>query len=363
VTELADIFRQHGPQYRLKFGDRMLPSHLQAMRDIERCRTEALGGHIYHCQDCDEILYSYHSCRNRHCPKCQNGKARKWLENQQALLLSVPFFMLTFTLPAELKRVVRSNQHIFYNLLFRSSAAAAQKLARDPRFVGGQIGMVGILHTWGRNLIYHPHVHYLVPAGGLAPDGKTWLPGKKAFLVPAKALSKIFRTKFREALKKARLIDEVPQTVWKQDWVVHCKPVGDGMAAMKYLAAYVFRVAISNHRILKLEDGQVTFRYKDTETGKFKLCTLHAEAFIRRFLQHVLPKGFVKVRYYGLFSPSHRHKLTALHQQLDSVLLNTHPEEGDQEEDQYPDHTVRCPFCNRAMQHQQRIQPQRERPP
>ena len=363
MTELADIFRQHGPQYRHKFGDRMLPSHLQAMRDIERCRTEALSGHLYHCQDCGEILYSYHSCRNRHCPKCQNGKARQWLEKQCLLLLPVPFFMLTFTLPTELQKIARSNQRSFYNLLFRSSSAAAQKLARDPRFIGGQIGMVGILHTWGRNLVYHPHIHYLVPAGGLASDGKTWLPGKKAFLVPVKALSKIFRAKFRKMLKKANLLDEVPKTVWKQDWVVHCKPVGDGMAAMKYLAAYVFRVAIGNHRILKLEDGQVTFRYKDTATGKLKLCTLHADEFIRRFLQHILPKGFVKVRYYGLFSPSHRHKLTALHQQLGSTLLNTAPEEADQVKEPLSDHTVRCPSCNQIMQRQHSIQPQRERPP
>ncbi|MCK4898992.1 MAG: IS91 family transposase [Anaerolineales bacterium] len=365
MTEVADIFRQHGPQYRDKFGDRILPSHLQAMRDIQRCRTEALGGHVYHCQKCDEIQYSYHSCRNRHCPKCQNGKAQEWLEKQQALLLPVPFFMFTFTLPAPLRKVARSNQSTFYNLLFRSSAAATQHLAGDPRFVGGQIGMLGALHTWGRNLAYHPHVHYLVPAGGMAPDGQYWLPGGENFLLPVKALSKIFRARFRDALLKTDFFDDIPKAVWKQDWVVHCKLVGDGRAAMKYLSAYIFRVAINNYRILKLEDSKVTFRYKDTETGKTRLCTLPAEEFIRRFLQHVLPCGFVKVRYYGLFSPSHRSKLAALHQQLGSAPPDTLPEDVENQDQTSSslNNTVPCPTCGRAMQRLQSIQPQGRHPP
>jgi hypothetical protein len=166
--ELADIFRLYGPAYRQKYADQILPSHRQAMRAIEQCRTQALGGQVYACPECGEVQYSYHSCRNRHCPKCQNDKAQEWLEAQQDLLLPGPYFMLTFTLPAALNEIVRSNQNLLYNLLFRVSAAAAQHLAQDPRFVGGQIGLVGILHTWGRNLAYHPHIHYLVPAGGLA---------------------------------------------------------------------------------------------------------------------------------------------------------------------------------------------------
>lgn len=365
MTELAEDFRQHGSQYGNKFGDRMLPSHLQAMRDIQRCRTEALGGHVYHCQECDEVQFSYHSCRNRHCPKCQNEKAQEWLEKQQELLLPVPFFMFTFTLPASLRKVARSNQSTFYNLLFRSSAAATQHLAGDPRFVGGQIGMLGALHTWGRNLAYHPHVHYLVPAGGLAPDGQNWLSGGENFLLPVKALSKIFRAKFRDALRKTDFFDDIPKAVWKQDWVVHCKPVGDGRTAMKYLAAYIFRVAISNYRILKLEDSKVTFLYKDTETGKTRLCTLTAEEFIRRFLQHVLPCGFVKVRYYGLFSHSHRSKLAALHQQLGSAPPDTFPEdvENPDQTSSSLNNTVPCLTCGRAMQRLQSIQPQGRHPP
>ncbi len=365
MTELADIFRQYGPQYLDKFGDKMLPSHLQAIRDILRCRTEALGGHVYHCHECDKVQYSYHSCRNRHCPKCQNQKVQEWLEKQQELLLPVPFFMLTFTLPAHLRKVARSNQTTFYNLLFRSSAAATQHLASDPRFVGGQIGMMGALHTWGRNLAYHPHVHYLVPAGGLAPDGKNWLPGGESFLLPVKALSRIFRAKFRDALRKTDFFEDVPKSVWKQEWVVHCKPVGDGRAAMKYISAYIFRVAISNHNILKMEDSKVTFRYKDTETGKTKLCSLPAEEFIRRFLQHILPRGFVKVRYYGLFSPSHRTKLATLHQQLGSAPPDIFPEDVTVQEQapSLPSNTFICPACGRAMKRLHSIQSKGRHPP
>jgi hypothetical protein len=279
------------------------------MQAIEQCRTEAFGGHLFSCEDCDETLYSYHSCKNRHCPKCQNETAEQWLLKQQQLLLPVPHFIVTPTLPAELRPVARSNQKTVYDILFRTSAAALQQLAGDPRFVGGKIGMVGVLHTWTRDLNYHPHIHFLVPAGALTPDGQRWLPSRKDFLVHVKPLSKLFRAKFRDELKKTPLFDLVPPETWTKDWVVHCKPVGNGKSALKYLATYVFRVAISNNRILKVEDDQVTFRYKDSNTRKTRYCTLPAEEFIRRFLQHVLPKGFMKVRYYGLFSPSNRHLL------------------------------------------------------
>jgi hypothetical protein len=351
VTELADIFRQYGPSYREQFGKRMPSSHLQAMRDIERCRTAALGGQVYHCPDCQETIYRYHSCRNRHCPKCQNGKAQEWLASQQDLLLPAPYFMLTFTLPQELRSLARANQHFFYNALFRASADATRKLAADPRFIGGQIGMVGVLHTWGRNLCYHPHVHYLVPCGGLSPDGDTWLPGNPDFLLPVKALGKIFRAKFRTALQKTDFFDQIPAAVWRQEWVVHAKSVGDGRNALKYLAHYVFRVAISNQRILKLENDQVTFCYKDTQTGKIKRCTLAAFEFMRRFLQHVLPKGFVKVRYYGLFSPAWRAKLHLL-QQLVALTLPCAPV-PDPDSSQIPstdDHTVCCPSCGQVLE-------------
>ncbi len=273
MVELAEIFRRYGPEYREKYGARMPPSHLDAMTDIEQCRTEALGGQVYQCPECGEKRYSYHSCQNRHCPKCQNAAGQEWLEQQQALLLPVPYFLLTFTLPEELREVARSHQKLVYGLLFRASAAAAQQLAQDPRFVGGTLGMVGVLHTWTRALIYHPHVHYVVPGGGLAPDGSAWRPAREDFLLPVRALSVLFRAKFRDALRQTEFFAQVPAEVWTQDWVVHCQPVGNGAGALKYLAPYIFRVAISNRRILSLEDDQVTFGYTDARSGQRKTCT------------------------------------------------------------------------------------------
>ena len=291
---------------------------------IEHCRTETLGGHVYECPDCDEAVYRYHSCRDRHCPKpalseaegCQGEKAYQWLERQHDLLLPVPHFMLTFTLPEGLRPVARSHQRLIYDLLFRTSAAATQQLARDPRFIGGQIGMVGVLHTWGRTLTFHPHPHYLIPAGGLAADGHTWLPARENFLLPVKALSPIFRAKFRDALRETECFPSVPASVWDQDWVVHCQPVGDGLKAFKYLAPYIFRVALSNSRLVSCENNQVTFRYRDSKTGQSKLLALEPFEFIHRFLQHVLPTGFVKVRYYGLLSPGCRPSLALVRQHL-----------------------------------------------
>lgn len=355
MIELAEIFHQHGPAYRDKFKGRIPASHLKVMAAIEQCRTEALGGHTYTCDECGESRYSYHSCKNRHCPKCQNEAGQQWLERQQALLLPVPYFMVTFTLPEGLRTLARSNQRLIYNLLFQISAAALQQLALDPRFVGGQIGFLGVLQTWTRDLHYHPHVHYLVPGGGLSADGQTWLRARNAFFVHVKPLSRLFRAKFRAALKQAGVLGQVPAQVWTQDWVVHCQPVGSGKAALKYLAPYIFRVALSNKRILKLQDGQVTFRYRDSTTRHWKTRTLPAEEFIRRFLQHVLPKGFQKVRYYGFFSPGQRHRLA----QVRSLLgLATAPT---------PTVTappiIPCPSCGRPMHHSQTLRPTHCRSP
>jgi hypothetical protein len=349
MVELAEIFRQHGSAYHQKYSERILPSQQQAMRAIEQCRTEALGGHVYQCPDCGEEQYSYHSCRNRHCPKCQHNAAQQWLEKQNDLLLPTTYFLLTFTLPEGLRRFARSHQKLFYNQMFRVSAAATQKLAQDPRFVGGQIGMIGVLHTWGRTLTYHPHIHYLVPAGGIDQDG-SWLPARKSFLLPVKALSKIFRAKFRQALRKSACYGEVSAKVWRQPWVVHCQAVGEGRTALKYLAPYIFRVAISNPRIVKLTNSHVSFRYQSTKTGKTKTCTLYTEEFIRRFLQHVLPKGFVKVRYYGFFSPGLRTRLTSLRTQLDG-LQPSQPVVAEEVQSSDPpiDHLL-CPACGQVMQ-------------
>jgi hypothetical protein len=363
--ELADIFRQCGPAYRQKYAGHIPIQHLQAMQAIETCRTEALGGQVYVCPDCEQVQYSYHSCRNRHCPKCQNENAQAWLERQQAMLLPVPYFLLTFTLPAGLREFARRQPQQIYDLLFRMSAEATQKLAQDPRFVGGQVGMVGVLHTWGRNLSYHPHVHYLVPAGGLAAEGKTWLVARQKFLLPVRALSRIFRAKMRQALAKLDVDGLIPPEAWRQSWVVHCKAVGCGQQALKYLAPYIFRVAISNRRILKLEDERVTFRYRATDTGQERMCTLAAEEFIRRFLQHVLPKGFVKVRYYGFFSSGSRPHLTAIRQQLGQDSISMDDVQSDQVEKTatVPETVHRCPVCGRPMQPGGPIPPAKGRSP
>ena len=362
---MAEIFRRCGPAYRQKYAGHIPTRHLQAMQAIETCRTEALGGQVYVCPDCEQVQYSYHSCRNRHCPKCQNENAQAWLEKQQELLLPVPYFLLTFTLPAGLREFARHQPRLMYDLLFRMSAETTQKLAQDPRFVGGQLGMVGVLHTWGRNLAYHPHVHYLVPAGGLAADGQTWLPARQKFLLPVKALSRIFRAKMRQAVRKIDVEGRIPPEVWRQSWVVHCKTVGCGRLALKYLAPYIFRVAISNRRILKLEDERVTFRYRATDTGQERLCTLETEEFIRRFLQHVLPKGFVKVRYYGFFSSGSRPHLATIRQQLSQEPVQVDEPQPGQTREAAPqsEKAHLCPVCGRPMQPGDILPPAKGRSP
>ena len=318
MPELADILRLYGPDSIAKYQDRLLPSHRRVIQDICACRTEALGGQVYRCPQCQQEHYSYHSCKNRHCPKCQNDQADRWLEEQRDLLLPVPYFMATFTLPAGLRALARGHQKVVYDLLFQASQQALQKLAADPKYIGGTLGMIGVLQTWTRDLRYHPHVHYLIPGGGLSPDGQTWLPARPDYLLPEKPLAKIFRAKFRDLLKKTDLFDQVASEVWRQDWVVDIIPVGSGEAALKYLAPYVFRVAISNKNILTLKDGNVTFRYRDSQTDTVRTATVTAEEFIRRFLQHVLPRGFQKVRTYGLLNPRHRHLLFVVKEQCSS---------------------------------------------
>lgn len=345
MVEIAEIFRLHGGQYRTQFGDRMLPSHRRAMNDLQQCRTEALGGQLYACPNCGEQRYSYHSCKNRHCPKCQNDQANQWLDQQKQRRLPVPHFLVTFTLPQQLRALARRHQRTLYNILFRASAEALQQLALDPRFLGARLGLVGVLHTWTRALLYHPHVHYIVTGGGLSQDG-TWKYSREDFLVPVKALSLIFRAKFRDLLKKTELFDPVEARVWTKAWVVHSQPVGNAATAFQYLAPYIFRVAISNHRILQLHAGRVTFLYKDSATHQIKLCTLPAEEFIRRFLQHVLPDRFIKVRYYGLLSPTHRLLLEKARKLLGAANLKTLRPDAAATDVVDP---LRCPHCGNRL--------------
>jgi Putative transposase/Transposase zinc-binding domain len=316
MTTLAEIVRRYGPAYRAQYGEQLLPSQQAALTAIEACRTAALGGQVFSCPDCGTVRYSYHSCRNRHCPTCQHDAAQSWLAAQHELLLPLPYFLVTFTLPAELRALAYSHQRQVYSLFFRATAAALQQLAADPRFVGGQLGLLGVLQTWTRDLRYHPHIHYLIPAIGLASDGRFCRPRNRAFLVPVQALAVLFRAKLRAALRQTGYTTEIPAAVWTKPWVVDCRGVGSGAAALKYLAPYIFRVALSNNRIVRVANDRVTFRYVDGATHQPKTCTLPALTFLHRFLQHVLPRGFVKVRYYGLFSRRYRPLLAQLRAQL-----------------------------------------------
>jgi Putative transposase/Transposase zinc-binding domain len=368
MSTVADIFRRYGPSYREKAGARLPASHRAAMAALEQCRTEALGGHVFTCPQCATTRYSYHSCRNRHCPTCQHGHAQRWLAQQHELLLPVPYFLVTFTLPAQLRMLAHQHQRRIYALFFRSSAAALQQLAADPRFLGGQIGMLGVLQTWTRDLRYHPHIHYLVPGGALASDGSGWRATKGRVLVHVKPLAKLFQGKVRAALRQLGLATAVPSETWTTAWVVDCRPVGRGQAALKYLAPYIFRVALSNNRIVRVANDQVTFRYRVADTKKTKRCTLSAAQFIRRFLQHVLPKGFVKVRYFGLFSPGKRPVLAQVRELLteaDSTLPSTASSGGavpTAAAQPAPDVT-HCPACGAVMQLTGIVMPRSRSPP
>lgn len=303
MIEVADIFRRHAATYHANHS--LLPHQLRAMRDIELCRTAFFGGHVAQCDHCAAFRYAYHSCCNRHCPKCHGEQSAAWLEKQQSRLLPCPHYLLTFTLPAALRPLAYQHPKIVYSLLLRCAAAATQKLAADPRYLGATPAILAVLHTWTRALLYHPHVHLLVSAGGWNAQ-QHWAPAKHpTFLVPVRALSVIFRAKMRQALKREHLLSTTPAKTWTQPWVVHCQHAGAGEKVLGYLARYAFRVAITNSRLESFVDGHVTFRYRDNRTQRLQRVTLCAEDFIGRFMQHILPRGFPKVRYYGLASPSH----------------------------------------------------------
>jgi hypothetical protein len=305
MPSVAEVVRRYGPAYLERFGATMPAAHRKVLRDIAACRTGELGTVLYRCEDCGRMHAMGRSCGNRHCPSCQRDKAEAWLENQTDRLLPCPYFLVTFTLPAGLRDVARSHQRVVYSALFEASSEALRALAADPKSIGtDRLGFFGVLHTWGRTLEYHPHVHYIVPGGGLSPDGTRWLPSRSDFLVPAKALSLIFRGKFRDLLGNAGLLDQVDPSIWQHDWVVHCQPAGDGRESLRYLAPYVFRVAIGDHRLVSCDDGQVTFTYRRVGSRRRRKMTLDAMEFLRRFLQHVLPSGLPKVRHYGFLSPA-----------------------------------------------------------
>jgi len=340
MIEIADIFRLYAPQYLQLYGDRILPSHRKVIDKLCQCRTEPMGGQLWRCEPCDQFHYSYHSCKNRHCPKCQNDDATQWLDKQTERLLPTHYFMVTFTLPKELRAVARSNQKTVYSLFFKTSSQALQKLADDPKYVGGLLGMIGVLHTWARNLSYHLNLHYLIPGGGLTPHGK-WRKTKEDFLIHWKPLAIIFKAKVKDALEKAELSQQVDPKVWKKEWRIDIEPVRDGQTVLKYLAPYIFRVALSNRNILKLENDNVIFQFKDSKTNQYRTKMLPAIRFIHQFLQHVLPKGFVKVRYYGFLAAKRKH-LLAIVKELLGKLLIVKPKIK-------PALQFRCPNCGQKM--------------
>ncbi len=344
---MADIVVRHGPEYLKKHLPRMLPSHLRAMRDITTCRTEVRGGKTWFCADCDKMVYSYHSCGNRHCPLCGNDKTDHWLEKQKLLILPAYYFMITVTLPHELNDVAKSNQKKVYDLFFKTSAEAIGELALDKRFVGGKIGMMGVLQTWTRNLGFHLHIHYLVPGIGISENGKKIKKTKKDFFIHRKPLAKRFKGKFKAALEKEGLTNQVHKNVWMKKWGIDVEPVGSGEAALKYLSPYIHRVAISNNNIISLRDGNVTFRYKSSDSNQYETMMLKAHAFISRFLLHVLPKGFVKVRYYGFMATKKRALLEKIKERLIRKLKKISCSVNNIS--QKASKPFCCPACGKAM--------------
>jgi hypothetical protein len=361
TLEVADIVREAGNRFWEKHKSHFAWLHCKVLDAIVRCRTAALGGHLDKCASCGHQAISFNSCRSRHCPKCQGNARAKWLAARSAELLPVPYFHIVFTLPHSLSALALQNKRLLYDLLFRASAAAMLELARDPKHLGADIGFLGVLHTWGQNLQHHPHVHYIVPAGGLALDGARWIDSSRRFFLPVKALSRVFRGKFAAGLKQLFEEDKLQfhgsqlhlaapgcfgnflRQLFRQDWVVYAKPpFGGAEHVLNYLARYTHRVAISNHRLVAFENDRVSFRWRDyAHGGKKKVMTLSADEFLRRFLIHVLPKGLVRIRHFGLFA--NRRRETALarcRELLGAAACADRPA---------ADIQLRCPACSGVM--------------
>jgi hypothetical protein len=350
MPTVADVLRRHGGEYLEQFGETMPAEHKKVLRAIMACRTGELGAVHYQCVSCGRTHAMGRSCGNRHCPSCQKDKAKAWLEKQTERLLPCPYFLITFTVPAEVRAFIRSHPQEAYQAMFEASSEALKALAADPRHMGTKRpGFFGVLHTWGRDLNYHPHVHYVVPGGGLDENGESWLPSGAQFFLPVRPLSILYRAKFRACMERAGLLEQIDRAVWQQPWIVHSQAVGDGRASLKYLAPYVFRVAISDRRIVSCDDDQVTFTYRKSGTSHWRKMTLAAMEFIRRFLQHVLPCGFQKVRHYGFLSPNSGDSiesvqwLVAAHFDLAFLLLSFSIDVS------CPASRIRCSECGQMM--------------
>lgn len=307
--ELADVVRQFRDAYVAQCGQVMLPSHKKALDDIARCMTPEMGGHRYRCRDCGDDFWICHGCRNRACPKCHGRQMQNWLARREAELLPCGYYHLVATVPEQLRHAFLSDQKFMYSLWMKTVAGAVVELVRDKRRIGATPGILMLLHTWTAQMTYHPHVHLLVTAGGVSDDGQHWLAAPGKFLLPVRALSKIVAARFRDALEREKpdVFRSLPRKTWKRAWCCYCKPYGNGKeAVLQYLARYAFRIAITNARIIALDDTHVTFRYKDRGANRWRMCRLTGMEFLRRLLMHVLPKGFHKARYYGLWHYSKR---------------------------------------------------------
>jgi hypothetical protein len=372
--EVADILRTYGPAYQEAFGAVLSPAQRRVLHDLVRCRTAALGGHVEVCDQCGHQRIAYNSCRNRHCPKCQGAARARWLDDRAAALLPTDYFHVVFTLPQEIGPLALQNPGVVYGTLFRATAESLLQVAADPQYLGAEIGCLAVLHTWGQNLHLHPHVHCVVPGGGLAFDGQRWVACRPGFLLPVKVLGQVFRDQFvarlqdsfargrlafhgqQAPLAEAARFGELLESVRAKDWVVYAQPpVGGGPEpVLKYLARYTYRVAIANQRLVKIEDDQVYFKWKDYAHGNVeKTMALDAFEFIRRFLLHVLPSGFVRIRQYGLLANRHREEKLKVCRQLLGVSAQ-HPVATTRAPEVAPTPTpeakpvVRCPVCHQG---------------
>jgi hypothetical protein len=371
--EVADIFRGQGAAWRSANAGHVSLDQLKVMSAIERCRTAALGGHVERCEKCSHTVIAYNSCRNRHCPKCQGAAAREWLAEREAELLPVPYFHVVFSLPAKIADIAYQNKAAIYDILFKASAEAMITIAADPKHLGARIGLLSVLHTWGSALNHHPHVHMIVPGGGISLDGARWVACRPDFLLYVGVLSRLFRRLVLEkltaahsagelqffskhaALANARAFAAYLAPLRNSKWVVYCKrPFGGPKEVLRYLARYTHRVAISNRRLLSLDDKGVTFKWKDYRLEgreRYKLMTLATHEFIRRFLMHVLPAGFHRIRYYGLLASSKRADNIARAREL--LTLPIIPVDAikaastNADQPQTPEH--RCPCCGGRM--------------
>ena len=330
-----------------RYGGSMPANHRKVLRAIVACRTEKAGVNQYQCQGCESEVLQHRSCGNRHCPNCQHGKAQQWLQNKLEQQLPGPHFFITFTVPSQLRDFMRAHQKVGYEALFQCSSQALKELVADTKFVGGMAGFIGVLHTWGRTLSYHPHIHYIVPGGAIDRESNAWKRAQRGFFVPESALAKLMRGKFKAAMARAGLLTSIPDTVWQLDWKVKCTaPKASAEGALRYLAPYVFRVAISDARIVSVQDRSVTFRYRDSDTKESKVMTLDVLAFMHRFLQHVLPTGFHKVRAYGFLGSGCRipHEKLVMMIELEHNYETKRPAVSKLEPP-----TLRCRNCGKPM--------------